>query len=147
MRSNEISSSMVIELLKYLVCRRLAEPWSIYTIYDYFIIRLSPSEIEEKYNITKAQVKNYVWQTLHKVDYNFLIARNIVGCAFPYLVEIQPIFENNGNCRLCKYDVGFMRFQHIMRKHKKDVDKYVNNILPFIEIEINNRLHAFSILP
>ncbi len=87
-------------VLEYLALKALANKKNVLqALYDYLVLNESPSKAAEKHGIQKTQLKSTAYQLMSKGRPALVV--KLMKLAWPFIMEIEPIVENN-YCKICK---------------------------------------------
>jgi len=122
-------------VLEYLALKALANKKNVLqALYDYLVLNESPSKAAEKYGIQKTQLKSTTYQLMSKGRPALVV--KLMKLAWPYIMEIEPIVENNF-CKLCNTVIHTnhaephiaVRHQDVIRKTALEVEKKLKEAL------------------
>jgi len=124
----------IVLVLKYLVTQALAGNMHVVDgLYDYFVNRMSPSEIGTKYGFTRHQVRGWVQRIMEKVA-SYERARVMIKHLVPHVKKIKPIVkkvsDDEVQCTLCGERMHrSLARDHVERYHRELVTEYVFAII------------------
>lgn len=128
------------EIVKYLVTHRLAgNSIILFSVRDYFVENLSPSDIAHRYRISKFKIRGYVGRVQSFVDNRFFVAREVIRRVFPLVMNYDPvILRLNGKCYclLCdkcfsvnNWEESAVLAMHVRYRHRRHVEMCVDEIM------------------
>lgn len=96
----KLHRSPIARAAKYLVLLRIARCDNAINALAGYINGMSPSEISEKYGISKDCVRGFWSRFLTKCG-SAQKAKALVRCATPIVLGLKPVVEKNGNTYRC----------------------------------------------
>jgi hypothetical protein len=139
-------STALTEAVKYLVLMRLSgNTAGLMSVLDY-ANGVSPSEIEERYTITRHMARGH-WVRLIEKTKSRQKATAIARTAIPIVLSIEPIVEARDGfyeCRRCRETfpackgVASAIASHIISKHGNELDFWTERVIEEMREKILN---------
>jgi len=109
-------------VLEYLALKALANKKNVLqALYEYLVLNTSPSEAAKKYGINKTQLKSTAYQLMSKGRPALVV--KLMKLAWPYIMEIEPLVENN-YCKACNSVIHTNHAEpHIAVRHQDIIQK------------------------
>lgn len=124
-------SECVKQLTEYIALQRLSgNIIALKAIYMYFVMGVSPSTIADTLGVTKNVVRGYIMRVYEK---SYPMPKPYLGKILTKLYKatahIHPIVDGGGVCMVCGVHINGYTVYHILRRHRRVVEKYVREVL------------------